>query len=155
MILVKLKDGNYSPATPESAEESKRKKVGSYVEAKPKSNRSVKFHRKYFALLNLLFESWQQPELEHKGETIRPSFDRFRKDIAILSGFYDTVVNIEGDLRLEPKSISFGNMSEEQFSELYSKTIDLGLERIAPGSDYDRINAEVEQVIGFYDKISF
>ena len=46
-------------------------------------------------------------------------------------------------------------MSEEQFSELYSKTIDIGLERIAPGSDYDRINAEVEQVIGFYDKISF
>ena len=62
---------------------------------------------------------------------------------------YDTVVNIEGDLRLEPKSIASGNMSEEQFSELYSKTIDIGLERIAPGLDYNRINTEVEQVIGF------
>ena len=149
MILVKKKNGEWSPASPESADESKRKKVGSYVEAKSKSTRSVKFHRKYFALLNLMFENWQQPELEHKGETIKPSFDRFRKDVAILSGWYNTVVNIDGELRLEPKSISFGNMSEDKFSELYSRTIDLALERIMPGSDYDRINAEVEKVLNY------
>ena len=149
MILVKKKNGEWSPATPEGAEESKRRAVGSYVEAKFKSTRSVKFHKKYFCLLNLMFENWNQPDLTHKGETIKPSFDRFRKDVAILSGWYNTVVNIEGELRLESKSIAFGNMSEKQFAELYSRTIDLALERIMPGSDYDRINAEVEKVLNY------
>ena len=36
------------------------------------------------------------------------NFDRFRKDLTVLSGFYNATYTFRGDVRLEPKSLSFG-----------------------------------------------
>jgi hypothetical protein len=77
--------------------------------------RNLKFHKKYFALMKLAFENQQDYR----------SLNDMRRDIAIVSGFYDEVVNkITGEILKVAKSISFSNMEETEFSELYEKTKD-------------------------------
>jgi hypothetical protein len=77
--------------------------------------RNLKFHKKYWALLKLAFEN----------QSDYRSINDMRRDIAIVSGFYDEVVNlITGEILKIAKSISFSNMEETEFSELYEKTKD-------------------------------
>jgi hypothetical protein len=77
--------------------------------------RNLKFHKKYWALLKLAFENQQDYR----------SINDMRRDISIVSGFYDEVVNlITGEILKEVKSISFAKMDDTEFSELYEKTKD-------------------------------
>ena len=58
------------------------------------------------------------------------NFERFRADVIILCGYYDNVVRLDGSVRIEPRSVSFANMTEETFSELYNKTINVLLKHV-------------------------
>lgn len=124
--------------------------------------RNARFHRKYFSLLQYAFDVWKE-ELAvrgahriYKGSPVMPSFERFRKDIAILCGYYEPVYTLAGyngeapQCRLEAKSISFANMGEDEFEGLYSKTIDLLLERIASlPQDKKEIRAIVDNLVAY------
>jgi len=96
------------------------------------------FHRKYFALLNFAFEHWEDtaPPVYHKGERVHPNFERFRKDIQIIGGFFDLVVNLKGEIRYESKSISFASMGQVEFEGVFKKTIDILLERVFQGPQW-------------------
>ena len=78
-------------------------KAGQGVTVTLKKKRHIQFHRKYFALLNLGFEAWEISDNEYKGRQVEKNFDRFRKDVSILAGFYTPVTNIKGETRLEAK----------------------------------------------------
>ena len=114
--------------------------------------RNVDHHRKYFALLNYAFECWE-PSLESDPGrpelTIHKSFDRFRKDIIILAGFYEASYRLNGDVRFEAKSIAFGNMPQEEFEELYSKTIDVIIDKVMTGYTGDELREIVDQIMEF------
>jgi len=58
------------------------------------------------------------------------SFDRFRKDLIIMSGRYDAVYRVDGSVRIEAKSISFASMNEEEFKELWNATTTVILEKV-------------------------
>jgi len=116
--------------------------------------RNGKFHRKYFTLLEVLFnifqpvipekaEKWWRGLLPVKNET------RFRKDIAIATGFYELVVNIKGEVRPEAKSISFAKMDDIEFAQLYSKTIDYGLANVAKGKTREEIENWTNAILDF------
>lgn len=100
-------------------------KVGAYVEGEFTQPRNPKFHRKMFALFNLGFEFWCETAkpLEYKGVPVEPDFDKFRKDITVMAGFYKAVVNLKNEVRLEPESLAFGSMDEERAEKLYSAVI--------------------------------
>ena len=113
------------------------------------------FLRKYFALLNLAYDFWDPPEREpdkewKKGVNPGKSFERFRKDVAIMAGFYDPVYRMNGDVVLEAKSISFASMDEDEFADLYSKTIDVLIDKVY-GDAHSRKDLEfvVDQILGF------
>lgn len=80
-----------------------------------------------------------------------PDFDRFRKDVTILAGHFVPVWNVRNELRLEADSIAFGNMDEETFEQLFSKTIDVILTKILPNSGYDEqsLRALADEVVRF------
>lgn len=113
------------------------------------SPRNIKFHRRYFALLDVLFNIFDPEPVSHKGELAIKNRERFRKDIAIATGHYELVISIKGECKAEAKSISFASMDETQFSELYSRTIDYGLLRIAKGKTKAEIDNWVAQIIEF------
>ena len=76
--------------------------------------RNIKFHRKFFALINLVYQNQERYN----------SIEHLRKDLTIASGFYDLRYGLHGEEIIEAKSISFSNMSEDEFSELYSAFVD-------------------------------
>lgn len=76
--------------------------------------RNILFHRKMFALYNLVYQNQERYN----------NLDDLRGDLTIAAGFYRESVNIDGEVTLKPLSISFAGMDEIQFSELYSATID-------------------------------
>ena len=129
MNLIKTIAG-LIPADPETKTSYDKIKIGGTVTAEVRQARNSNFLRKWFALLNIGFDNWEPGELDSKYGTPAKNFERFRADIIILCGFYDNVVRLDGSLRIEPKSVSFAKMTEDQFSELYSKTIDVLLKYV-------------------------
>jgi hypothetical protein len=81
-----------------------------------KKPRNYNFHKKYFGLIKLAFEN--QSDYRNLND--------LRRDISIVAGYYDEVVNkVTGEVYKMPKSISFAQMDEIEFSELYERTKDV------------------------------
>lgn len=133
------------PSTEEDAEQLNKIAAGKVVSVEVKQTRNYQFHQKFFAALNLGFDAFD-PQATHKGEPVQKSFDRFRKDVIILAGYYDNVANIKGEVRAEAHSISFGSMSQERFEEVYNAVVNVLLTRVLRNytrSDFDKVIQEL------------
>ena len=147
--LIKTLSG-LVPSDPDSEGWYNKLKVGNVVHADFKKYRHPLFHRKYFALLNIGFSNWQPGEINSKYGIPEKNFERFRKDVAILCGYYKNVIRFDGTTRIEAESISFSKMDQEQFETLYSKTIDLFINNIYGSSlDADGLNDIVNKYLTF------
>lgn len=153
LLLLKTQQGAFLPATEVEADKMRRFKVGGIVRADVAQMRNAAFFRKWWALVKIAFDAWsEEPRaLEYKGEAVQPTFDRFRKDLTVLAGYYIATYNILGEVCLEAKSISFANMQEDEFEGLFSKTIDVVLQKILPRRGYseESLRNLVEQVLEF------
>lgn len=149
--MTKLPNGTLAPNDDEAQDYLRKLKVGQGVQVKVTRTRNYRFLRKYFALLHLAFDQWEPEEVQTRhGITPEKSFERFRKDVAILAGYYEAAYRLNGDVRIEAKSISFASMSEDEFEELYSKSIDVILRLVLKGMTEDELRRSVEElVIGF------
>ena len=149
IFLVKTPNGSLAPADGKSAEILMNQKVGQGFRVKLTKVRNIRFHRKFFALLNYAFDTWEPEEKEYKGEPVQKNFDQFRRDITILAGFYETAVRLDGAVRVTAKSISFANMEEDEFEELYSKVIDVLLQRVFIGQTKHDIDTVVNNILAY------
>lgn len=96
--------------------------------------RNLKFHKKYFALLKLAFENQSDYRL----------LEDLRRDVIITAGWYDETVSvITGEVLKVAKSISFAQMDEVEFSQLYEKTKDVISRWL--GIDDETIEKEIMQ----------
>ena len=138
------------PSDPKTDEWYHKLKFGEVVQSEFKKVRNHKFLRKYFALLNIGFDNWNPAPLDSRHGIPEKNFDRFRADVTILCGYYDSVVRLDGSVRIEAKSISFARMTEESFAELYNKTINVLLKHVY-NSDMteEALNAIVNQYLSF------
>lgn len=146
LFLRKMPGGTLVPDDDEAVEWLQGVKNGDVVRAEVARPRNYKFLKKYMALLRLAFDAWEPALAEHKGHPVVKNFHRFRKDVAIASGFYELTVNLRGEARAEAKSISFAHMTEEEFNDLFQKTITLFLTKYQILANY-RDAAEVERVV--------
>lgn len=106
-----------------------RTKLGDVISVKASAVRNGKFFRKWWTLAKIIYDDWIETlaEREYKGQPVKPSFERFRKDLIIWAGYYYPVFAANGEVRLAADSISWAKMKEPEFEILYSKTIDAGL----------------------------
>jgi len=146
LFLRKLPGGTLVPDNDETAEWLQKVKNGDVLGGEFARPRNYRFLKKYMALLRLAYDAWEPALAEHKGHPVVKNFHRFRKDVAIASGFYELTVNLRGETRAEAKSISFAHMSEEEFDQLFQKTITLFLTKYQILANY-RDAAEVERVV--------
>lgn len=110
--LVRTLSG-FKTAYDSDFELSKKIKLNEIYEYEFKQTRNIKFHRKFFALINMVFQNQEQyTNIEH-----------LRKDLIIESGNYDLRHDLHGVEIREAKSISFAQMDEIQFSELYNSVV--------------------------------
>jgi len=80
-----------------------------------KQERNAKFHRKFFVLLNLVFENQDKTN----------NIDDLREDLTIASGYYREKLNtITGEVEIKPKSISFSQMDNAEFEVFYNSFLD-------------------------------
>ena len=150
-FFIKKANGSLFPASEEDAELLSKIKLGKTVKLTLTRTRNVKYHRKYFALLNLAFDYWTPPEKEvpvyMRGQQPEKNLDTFRSDITILAGFYDATYRLNGDTKLVAKSISFYNMSEDNFEKLFSATIDVVINRICTQYTEHQLRRQVENLV--------
>jgi len=95
-------------------EEKRKLKLGEDYEVTIKRPRNIRFHRLFFALLNIGYENTQ----------LDMPFDTYRKYAVMKAGFVRTYTTPRGAY-FEPESISFGNMDEDTFREVYDRVLDV------------------------------
>lgn len=153
ILLLKTPQGALIPATEDEAEKLRRFRVGATVRAEISTMRNGQFFRKWWALAKIAYDLWSEtvPEQEYKGVKVLPDFDRFRRDLIIMAGFYRPVFAANGECRLEPESLKWSRMSEERFDKLYSATINVVLQKILKdrGFDEQRLREWVDRVMEF------
>lgn len=134
ILLIKT-PGGFMPADDEAQEQCRKFRLGSLAKLDVVQMRNGAFFRKWWALVKLGYDYFIDTceTLEFKGQQVRPEFDRFRKDVTILAGFYRPVWNVNGEMRIEPESLAWANMTEERFDKLYSATIDVLLKKVFNG----------------------
>ncbi len=134
ILLIKT-PGGFMPADDEAQEQCKKFRLGSLARLDVVQMRNGAFFRKWWALVKLGYDYVVDTcdMQEYKGQQIKPEFDRFRKDVTILAGFYRPVWNVNGEMRIEPESLAWANMTEERFEKLYSATIDVLLKKVFNG----------------------
>ena len=142
------------PASDESREWFSKLRLGATVEGDFVQPRNPLFHRKMMALFQLGFDYWCDIEvpLEYKGRPVTRDFDHFRKDITILAGFYKLVANINGDVRPEADSLSYGSMNNDRFTECYTAVLSVLLTKIfnqSPQWSRERIESVLSHIQEF------
>lgn len=93
----------------------KKLKLNEIIEVEIKRKRNIRFHKKFMALIELLFQN----------QEIYTDKDDLRYDLTIEAGHYELRANIHGEEVKKAKSISFASMDETEFSELYNSVIDV------------------------------
>ena len=137
------------PITPSDEDKLSSIKNGQFLEADIKQKRNILFHRKFFAMLNIGFEAFEPDQKDYKGQIAVKNFDRFRKDVIILAGFYDATYDIQGNLKLEAKSISFGKMEDDEFNKVYNACCNVLLQKVLHNYTREDLDSVVEQLTRF------
>lgn len=114
--------------------------------------RNGKFHRRFFAMMNLGFDAWE-PQRQHKsykGMPVAKNFERFRSDVLILAGHYEQTFSLDGKLKLEAKSISFASMQQPEFEAVYNSCLDILLADVLKTyAGREEVNSVVENILRF------
>lgn len=107
------------PIDDDSYDEKRKLKIGTVYECEIKVKRNLRFHRKYFALINC---SWEfLPESQTKGFRTK---EIYRKWVEIQAGHCDIIQTTKETYKL-PKSISFDSLDEASFNTLYERVKDI------------------------------
>lgn len=147
IMLVKTPGGALAPVDAEAREMVDKLKLGQGIQASVRRARNVRFHRKGMALFRLAYDVWEPlTPLEYKGLPVAKDFERFRKDMTILAGFYKAVYNARGEVRLEAESLRFSSMSEERFEEVFNAVLNVVWSRVLKAAGYASVE-DVEEVI--------
>ena len=114
LTLIKQFDNSFKLAYDSDLEKAKKLKPNSILKCKITRPRNVGFHRKYFALIEMIYQN--QSHYKNRGH--------LRIDLQKSAGFYTERVTVYGEVIQEPTSISFSSMDEDEFQNLYSRVLD-------------------------------
>jgi len=148
LTFVRTDLGIY-PAGRETEEYVSKMKYGEQISADFHKRRNVKFHRKFFAMLNVAFDMWQPGDLTTKYGVVEKNFNQFRSDLIILSGYYSQVFRTDGSVKIKAKSISFSSMDEDEFEKVYSQVLDVVLQKICPTVPKEELEHSIDMAMGF------
>jgi len=109
-----------SPYTDEDAIELRRVGIGDILQAKALDQRNVQHHRKFFALIRIVYDNMPEQFDSHF-----PTQDDLRHELIKRAGFYKEYIDLKGKKQYRAESISFDSMGQKRFDELYSKVLDV------------------------------
>jgi len=124
-------------------------KLGKAVSVDVSLPRNAGFHRKFFAMLNVAYENNEWPELDTKWGKVRTNFEAFRKYVTVKAGHYSVELLPNGQIKAEPKSISWAKMGQEDFENLYSDVLDVILMEFLDNWTSADMERAVERMLNF------
>jgi hypothetical protein len=137
-----------------------------------KVQRNVLFHRKFYALLRLGFDAWE-PIVPEDSVGIVKSFEKFREDILILAGHFESVYEtdfsgsaprsaggqfvkreaagqplavLSTKVTMRAKSINFERCDQLEFEALFRRVLTVMWEKVLRGARYES-EADVDRVM--------
>lgn len=123
-------------ADPISAESLEAIPHGTCISATLRRSRNVKHHRKFFAMLNAVYESQNRyPTVSHLLAVIK-----------IMTGHYD-VFPVRGKETFFVKSINFNSMDQAEFESFYNHAVDIIVKEIIPGLDKKDLENRVMELL--------
>lgn len=128
--MIKMADCSLLPLDEREKEALKSLKTGEQYEIEIIRTRNPAFHRKVFAFFNFCFEHWAADKTEWAFFDERKQFDTFRKNLTVLAGYKEVSYTIDGRVRVEAQSLSYGNMDQAEFELCYSALINAALKHI-------------------------
>lgn len=138
--MVKAPGGVFVPAHERDLERLQKFKNSGLYTVEIKLTRNPSFHRKMFAFFNFCFEHWSADNAGLECLDESSQFDRFRKDLTILAGFYEQTVRLNGEVRTEAKSLSFSSMEQDEFERCYKAMITAAIRYIFRSCDKETEN---------------
>ena len=123
-LYVKNTLSGLVPLYPNDLEEKKRLKLNETYQVEIKRPRNVQFHRLFFALVNL----------GHENTQLEMPFEAYRKYVTMKAGFFHVYHTPKGEF-YDAQSIAFSAMDDDQFSEVYSRVLDVIIEDIGAGKE--------------------
>lgn len=125
--FMKLAGGTLVPASDDEAVKAEKFKTGEIHEAEIKLYRNPQFHSKMFVFFEFCFQHWKGDRefMDDNGQK-----EVFRKNLVVLAGFYKEYYNIKGEVRIEAESLSYANMTQERFEQVYNAVIQAAMKHV-------------------------
>lgn len=137
------------PADQRAADWFGKVKMGQPVTATVRVPRNGKFHRKFFAMLDVAYSNHEWPEMQTKWGMVKTSPDMFRRYATVKAGHYEADITPHGEIRVVPKSISWAKMDEAEFGQLYSDVLDVILAEFLTNWKSGDMETAVNAMMGF------
>lgn len=118
IALVKQDDNSFIAAYDSDFEKVQKLQRDVLLQCDITKPRNYEFHKKYWGLINMVYSNQER----------YTDINDLREDITIEAGYYTTRIDIHGEIKKKAMSISFASMDEYEFSDLYSKTLDVIIE---------------------------
>ena len=150
VMMRKVAAGILVPETDLEAEKMIRFKSSEIYEVDIKNQRNPDFHRKVFLFMSFCFNYWSD---NNEFATESRSFDVFREHLTCLAGYYNSYVGINGEVRIVAESLSYANMDQEKFEELYKSLINVAMTKIFAGCDECSVISYNGQEVNIYEKL--
>jgi len=99
-----------------------------------KKKRNIKNHRRFFRFIEVTFD------MQDTFDSIKV----WRKYITMKAGFFDEVITAEGKVMYWPQSISWDELDEIKFKDLFNQVVNAFLKYYGQGLDDMQINSIVE-----------
>ncbi len=128
-LLLKNTASGLVPMYDVDYEEKRKLKIGETYNAEIKKQRNPEFHRKFFALINCTWDV-----LPDAGKEFFKTTEGLRKYLTVTAGHFDLVYSNRLKEFVEiPKSISFENMDNTEFQDLYNNVVSVIFSMVLKG----------------------
>jgi len=134
-IFLKKTLTGLAGADEEAMQVMKRWKVGEVLRCKVTKPRDYTNHKKYFALLNMVFENQER----------YTNFPMFRKAVELAAGHVDEIITLDGEVHFEIRSIDYSTLDEFEFDNLFGRVMRVCVENFLEGVDERDLRYEVER----------
>lgn len=108
------------------------------VSAEMRKPRNPAFHRKFFALLDIVYSNLPE-DLAEKFK----SEEDLLLELKLQTGHREKYRTLGGREIWIPKSIAFSEMDNDEFADFYEKCLDVIYKHIIPGVDLDELENAV------------
>lgn len=130
-IYCRVTDMGLIPMYDSDYDEKKKLRVGENVLCDISKPRNYEFHKKFFALIRLVFENLP----EHIADTFNIYSEEDMLDaLKVDLGLYN-IVYVGGKQLVKVGSISFAKMDNTEFERFYNRSIDIVLNKYMNGTE--------------------